>query len=74
MSTIKSRLKNIALRPETYCTLVKIGQKNETFDDIVRRLIENSRRSKVDSYDACQGAATPQQEAQPSKALHGGAG
>jgi len=33
-------VKTIRLKDETYWELVEIGKKNETFDDIVRRLIE----------------------------------
>jgi len=32
--------KTVRLKDETYEELVKIGKKNETFDDIIRRLLE----------------------------------
>jgi len=36
--------KMIRVKDDTYNKLVEIGRKNETFDDIVRRLIECCRK------------------------------
>jgi len=39
-------VKTIRLKDETYRELVELGRKNETFDDIVRRLIECCKKKK----------------------------
>ena len=37
--------KQIKLRDETYDELTAIGHKNETYDDIVRRLLDSYKKS-----------------------------
>jgi predicted CopG family antitoxin len=39
--------KQIRVREETYAELTDLGKKNETYDEIIWRLIQNYKKTKV---------------------------
>jgi len=47
----KQKTKQIRLKETTYNSLVKIGQKNESFDDIIWRLVQNYKKEHALIFD-----------------------
>ncbi len=54
----KRRYRNIALSNNTYSLLLKRGVKNESFDQIVSRILKKNSEGKLNGLDPLQATFT----------------